>query len=1030
MDTVQSTVIIKVIGDLSGAKQLKPFMEQWQKDMAKQGVTVSMTAKAMKEGGQAANSMGIDIGKLAARAAITIPIWLAMREAFMGVINTIKEGANYIKEFDLSMAKSQAVVQGVSNIPEFMEKLSQKTRALSNETGRSVQEVSEIFYRFAESGMDAETALTGMDVALRLSIATFTDTEQISRMLVDLYKNLGDTMDATMSTQDKFNTIAGTFAVLWKSNTGNMGEYIQALNKFVPIAKTAGLTMKETMVTTIVLNNAMQRGTTGGTQLARIFEGITKNSKEMADAIGVNVDELQGMNKMEAFTGLLKQFNEQLKSGDPTQMNEVQKDLMLIFGERGARGAAGLTVQFDKLIETLDQIDTMPLEDLIKVLNELFNIQINTIDTQMKRIEQFNKQVGESFITGITGATNFVEALKGIANFMENWLIPWALNLGVVLNSIFTSPIKTMRQLMEGDFMNPAIMAFSHPNKVKEKFLASKSEEYAKMGLPNDREAQKAQIEAAAKQRAREYEEYFGAQNEAFAALASGKKPSEEVMNKLKSLSTPKPMVGVAKTLRDQQEQDWTAWFANYVKEADPTKRFKMLLDTGKFTEQEAYDEFGWFDQSALQANRMVTGKMTPPEPGAVPKPGEVPAALKAADAEAVANNKTMVDGYAKMWELTKGRLDYELQQTSLLAIYGADSLDIETAKLKIMYEHRTELAKQEELYKQVLKVQDELNKKMITFSGILQGAFEDNIEKMLAGEQGMGEAIQGVGDVMLKTTRQEFAKTITKGLFGTTGIGGAFGTAMMAIESGGKGVFGGQIYDASVNGSALYKAAIENAIPGFAQVGGVGSATFGGGSTGGILGNMMPFLNQPAWGGGQPATAGGMAYDQNSGMWYNPSAGGKQSGGAPTWGNLIGAGAAGLMGGYSQYQQTMQRTGGNQIMSGLSGGLMGVGMMVSAANPFAGAGIMLLGLLAGLFGGSSKKSQSQTTTSVESRTTEQAVASKIDVTNKQLELVNRNLVAMKATFETYVLPESAFYAEKRNMEDQFSLHARRGLNS
>jgi hypothetical protein len=53
-------------------------------------------------------------------------------------------------------------------------------------------------------------------------------------------------------------------------------------------------------------------------------------------------------------------------------------------------------------------------------------------------------------------------------------------------------------------------------------------------------------------------------------------------------------------------------------------------------------------------------------------------------------------------------------------------------------------------------------------------------------------------------------------------------------------------------------------------------------------------------------------------------------------------------------------------------------------------------------------------------------VASRIDVTNAKLELINRNLIALRQDL-TYILPQSAYFAEKRNLEDNFSLDSRRG---
>ena len=63
----------------------------------------------------------------------------------------------------------------------------------------------------------------------------------------------------------------------------------------------------------------------------------------------------------------------------------------------------------------------------------------------------------------------------------------------------------------------------------------------------------------------------------------------------------------------------------------------------------------------------------------------------------------------------------------------------------------------------------------------------------------------------------------------------------------------------------------------------------------------------------------------------------------------------------------------------------------------------------------------------MEEATKDTRIGSKIDVTNNQLQNVNRNLIALKTTMETYILPESSYFSEKRNLEDEFAISSKRG---
>jgi hypothetical protein len=162
-----------------------------------------------------------------------------------------------------------------------------------------------------------------------------------------------------------------------------------------------------------------------------------------------------------------------------------------------------------------------------------------------------------------------------------------------------------------------------------------------------------------------------------------------------------------------------------------------------------------------------------------------------------------------------------------------------------------------------------------------------------------------------------------------------------------------------------------------------------------------------------------------------------------------MGMGIEGAMTGYSTYSSA--RAGGIPQGQSIAAGVMGAGATIAmGVSAGVGAGALgsagssgaftLLGMgpvgwliLAAVFAigaillstmGGKKSTQS----SSESKTSEAKVSSKIDVTNKQLEIVNRNLVALRNSITTYILPSSAYFAEKFGLDEEFSINARRGL--
>lgn len=144
--------------------------------------------------------------------------------------------------------------------------------------------------------------------------------------------------------------------------------------------------------------------------------------------------------------------------------------------------------------------------------------------------------------------------------------------------------------------------------------------------------------------------------------------------------------------------------------------------------------------------------------------------------------------------------------------------------------------------------------------------------------------------------------------------------------------------------------------------------------------------------------------------------------------GQLGGAIAGGIYG-ISQYQAT-RASGGSPVASAASGILGGIGMMgIMSGNPvtmLGGAVLMGVGMLIGEM---SKKKQE--TVSVDVREQTNQVTSRLNISNKQLEIVNRNLVALRKGFEGWVLQES-YYLRSRSgtgvsVQNEFALNMRRG---
>ena len=165
------------------------------------------------------------------------------------------------------------------------------------------------------------------------------------------------------------------------------------------------------------------------------------------------------------------------------------------------------------------------------------------------------------------------------------------------------------------------------------------------------------------------------------------------------------------------------------------------------------------------------------------------------------------------------------------------------------------------------------------------------------------------------------------------------------------------------------------------------------------------------------------------------------------TGGQLLGAGAATALTGFATGSSFNQAAGGGGlgmaagITGGIGAGVLGgasAGLLTGAGiagipglatagfaniwNPIGWALLAAAGIMAVIGANRDEPKFRQEETQEQTK----QIGSRIDITNKQLEFVNRNLVALRQEI-TFILPESAFFSERRP-EDRFAIDAQRGV--
>lgn len=341
----------------------------------------------------------------------------------------------------------------------------------------------------------------------------------------------------------------------------------------------------------------------------------------------------------------------------------------------------------------------------------------------------------------------------------------------------------------------------------------------------------------------------------------------------------------------------------------------------------------------------------------------------------------------------------------------GYSQLAVEKEKLRILGEQNQGSKEYAKQYEKILQL---TIKQANEASLALQETFSQGLSDVFQGDSDFYTLFENVGNKIRQTISDAVADSITEQIFTSTGIGGTFGELIGGIRSGADRVKFKEIEGHTQGAEILY-----DRITAAHKAGAEEAMSLIGGGVGDVDGN-------PLAGSSGSAGAGGIGGRLNSLLskkfFASPGAAGNT--GLLQGGGISAGGALSVFGAVSTGQSLAKNAPG-------SGDVFGSAL--TGASSFGAAGFALGGPLGAAIGagigaifGAIQGGKSKTTVETDQQTLK--VASKIDVTNKKLEVLNRNFVALKTNIETYILPDTAYFSTNRNLEDNFSINARRGF--
>lgn len=917
------------------------------------------------------SAFGKQILATVGKVALAVPVFYALRAAYQTFFASIREGIKYLVEFDAGIAKALTVTKGVKDLEAFRVEFEKLARSMMLTTGATATEVTQAFYEFGTAGLDAATSIAGMETSLKTSIAMMGDSRETARALSDIYKMLGDSIDGASTPAEKFEAIGGTLAVLWKDNTFTLKEFVNGVKRFGGVAASLNITFDQTAALLATVNDLMQRGETGGTQLAVAFSRVLKNSDKIGELLGEKVN-LGETNAFDLFVKTIEKLNE-----IPSAALRGKKAFE-IFGERASRAAISVANRIDILKKNMELLGNFNNSERFQNLLIEYDRRMDTIARQSLVLRATVNVAFESFATAATNSADLEEGIGKISEAIRA-AIPELIEFGANLNYAF----KFLR------LFSSAYSILKINMKASEKEIIRQTNAIAKLT-----QEQKDQLALASGAEREDLLVKFGVVSDATDFIANLDRTLALAEEQIKAKNLIKGILNpgeVEKNVKETIEAITSAFDAQKagLEYDDLQKKFKETAEEMSQAAEKRGETIG-----KNLAGGVKTGLKNYLLGGEEDLFSVIAAQIKDQLADSVAEgivngikNTTIggfnfFDFFGNAFEQIENQMSSPAQDITAAFVAGGDLVYDKIVDAFAAADHASagdtadavakipQFLQPAKSRSQIIAEADIMAKSLIkaqTTSGIAQGA--------------QSAALTGIQAAATGAARQ--------GIFGK--IGGGVTGAFSAV------------------GSALGGAAgISRLLASGVAIGGVTGGMRTGGLAGGVAGLGTALALQKAI----QAGTGSLALSQLGLTKPTNIPIGAMSA------NYLSGGLAMAAGGYQAYQGFKS---GNTL-GGIGGGLTAAGglAMMIPGGQVVGLALMAAGMITSLFG-SSKKKSTQVTTKEDTFT----VGSKIDITNKRLEMVNRDLTAIRNTIETYILPESAYFSEA-SVADTFAVDKKR----
>ena len=359
------------------------------------------------------NVLGNELTKLVSRAVLVIPVWLALRAAFTGVLDIISSSIKFLVEWETQMAQirlvSSASAQEMSN-------LSSQLLTLSSNYGIANKDIGDAAKIFLQQGTAIKDLGPLMDATAKLSLIT-------GQTMTAAVSDLTAVMKAYNLQSSQAISIVDSLANVERLHAISATDLSNALKQVSSSAVATGTSLSGLVgYITAIESQTRDTGDKVGTTLKSMFDRITTTSAQSLQSLtGVPfyLDETGKatttvtpvMRNLDSILGELSITYKGLTNAQKLQVDQ------LVGGTRNLNQAAALFNNFNESV----QVQADSLFSLGKA-DEAVGILTDTMENRIKKLtgawDEFIGSVANTdALKGATGLlTGLIEGASSIIN--------------------------------------------------------------------------------------------------------------------------------------------------------------------------------------------------------------------------------------------------------------------------------------------------------------------------------------------------------------------------------------------------------------------------------------------------------------------------------------------------------------------------------------------------------------------------------------------------------------------------------------